>query len=74
MGRGKYKIILVDMNTFSGKPEKVMKGSYDMSQFLEVGQTFCEEFGYDTFRVEKVIKKRNITTKKSKKSIDTNPE
>ena len=67
----KYKIILMDTNTFSGKPEKVMKGTYEMSEFVQAGQTFCDEFRYDTYRVEKVIKKRKITTKKSKKSVDT---
>ena len=62
----KFKIILIDIS--KKKEEMVMEGEYTMEEFLQAGQSFCDEFRYDTFRVEKVIKKSSTRTKKSKKS------
>lgn len=51
------------------KPEMVMPGEHLYDDFVKVGQSGCDEFLYDTYRVEKVIKKSPVRRKRSKKSV-----
>lgn len=63
----KVKITLIDIN-HAPKPDKTIRKQYPISEALEAGAELCKEFGYDTFKFQKVITKRKTATKKSKKS------
>ena len=59
----KYKIILLDIGVHK-KEDMIMKGTYDLNDVLKAGQSGCDEFRYDTFRIEEAV----LRTKRSKKS------
>lgn len=59
----KYKVILMDIG-YHKKEEMVMKGTYELNDVLKVGQSGCDEFRYDTYRIEEAV----VRTKRSKKS------
>lgn len=52
----KVKITLVDIGVHQ-KDDKSIRKHYPWAEALDAGKALCEQHGYDTFRIQKVLKK-----------------
>ena len=58
----KVSITLIDIG-FDPKPDKVLRKQYLLDSAVDAGRKLCEEYDYDTFKLQKVISSRKKVTK-----------
>jgi len=63
-----YQIVLIDLK-HTKRPNEVVEEKFSTTAWYAAGKRLCDESDYDTFKVQKVIKKRKPRTTKSKKVV-----